>query len=315
MHFLSVLRCFAAKAARMAKERGATDLPDVVKMSEGSGGLPVLTVRSAAAEADIYLQGAQLTHWQPRGAKPVIFLSERSLFEDGKPIRGGVPVCFPWFGPKPGESAHGFARNHAWQLEEVALEDEIVQVTLSLESTPEMLARWPHPFQARLIYRVGGTLEMTLEVRNAGGVPMTFSEALHTYFVVGDAAKTRVTGLEGAEYRDFPDRTQLTRQEGPIEFTEETDRVYVNTRSTCVLEDPTMQRRIVVEKSGSETTTVWNPWIAKSAALPDFGDDEWKRMVCIETVNALENSVTLEPGGVHRMTAKIVVEPVTILGQ
>jgi glucose-6-phosphate 1-epimerase len=287
----------------------AADLPDVVKIVDGPGALPVLEIRSELAEADIFLQGAQLTHWQPRGAAPVIFLSEQSAFAPGKAIRGGVPICFPWFGPKAGESAHGFARNHTWALSEVGqTEGEGVRAVFALASTPETLRRWPHEFRARMIYTVGTTLEMTLEVENPSGEAFTFSEALHTYLVVGDVHRVRVTGLEDTEYRDFPDRSRLVRQHGAIEFTEEVDRVYVNTRATCVLEDPSLQRRIVVQKSGSDGTTVWNPWVAKSAALQDFGDDEWQRMVCIETVNAFENSVTVAPGETHRMTATLRLE-------
>ena len=294
----------------MAQELRAEDLPDVVKLVSGPGGLPVVQIRSDLAEADIFLHGAQLTHWKPKGAGPVIFLSEKSLFEEGKAIRGGVPICFPWFGPKPGDGAHGFVRNQTWALEEVALlDDGEVRVTLSVGSSSESETRWPHLFRAQMIYTVGQTLEMTLDVENSGTDAFTYSEALHTYFVVGDVHQTQVTGLEETDYRDFPDRTKITRQHGPITFTEETDRVYINTRATCVLDDPSMNRRITVEKSGSSATTVWNPWIAKSAALPDFGDDEWKRMVCIETVNAFENSVTVAAGERHATTAKISVTP------
>jgi D-hexose-6-phosphate mutarotase len=294
----------------MADELRAADLPEVARIIDGPGGLAVLAIRSSLAAADIFLHGAQLTHWKPAGVEPVIFLSEHSVFEEGKAIRGGVPICFPWFGPRPGDGAHGFVRNQAWELDEVGVDDGgIARVVLGIASTPATLKRWPHSFRARMIYVIGTTLEMTLEVQNTGQESFTYSEALHTYFIVGDSRHARVTGLEETDYRDFPDRTQITRQRGAIEFTAETDRVYVNTRAACVLEDPSLRRRIVVEKSGSDTTTVWNPWIAKSAALADFGDDEWKRMVCIETVNAFENSVTLPPGKVHRMTAKISVQP------
>ena len=296
----------------MAEELRADDLPDVVKLVDGPGGLPVLQIRSGLAEADIFLHGAQLTHWKPRDADPVIFLSAESLFEEGKAIRGGVPICFPWFGPKAGDGAHGFVRNQTWTLSEVALQEEgELRVVLSVGASAETEKRWPHPFRARMVYVVGSTLEMTLEVENTGTAPFTYSEALHTYFVVGDVHQTRVTGLEDTDYRDFPDRTKITRQHGPITFTEETDRVFINTRATCVLADPSMKRRITVEKSGSDSTTVWNPWIAKSAALPDFGNDEWKRMVCIETVNAFENSVTLGAGESHATTARISVAPLT----
>lgn len=278
-------------------------------IEEGPGGLPVLVVATPAANARIFLHGAQLTHWQPTGAEPVIWMSGKSLYQEGKAIRGGVPVCFPWFGPREGQQAHGFVRNKSWELSELTRYDNgEVRAVFTTTSDAETLTQWAHAFVARLAYTVGPTLKMSLEVENTSDAPFTFSEALHTYFAVGAAQQAFVTGLDGAQYRDYPDRSVLVQQTGPIHFTEETDRVYVNTQTTCVLEDPVMARRIIVEKHGSDTTTVWNPWIAKAKAMADFGDEEWPEMVCIETVNSAENSVTLAPGAKHAMTAHITVE-------
>jgi D-hexose-6-phosphate mutarotase len=294
----------------MADELTEQGFPSDVSLIRGGGGLPMLSIERPSASTHIYLQGGQLTHWQPAGTEPVIFLSKESVFAEGKAIRGGVPICFPWFGPREGDVAHGFARNQAWALDAVSDEGADLRVTLSTRPDGNTRQRWHHEFLARLFYVIGTKLEMTLEVTNAGAEAFIYSEALHTYFQVGDVRGTRVLGLDGAWYRDFPDRTVLTQQRGDIQFTEETDRVYVNTAATCVLEDDSLHRRIIVEKSGSLTTTVWNPWIKKSAALADFGNDEWQRMVCIETVNAFENSITLGAGETHRMTARISVEPV-----
>lgn len=272
-------------------------------------GLPVLDIAVPSATARIYAHGAQLAHWQPAGTAPVIFMSAESAFEDGKAIRGGVPVCFPWFGPREGRGAHGFVRNRTWRVAEVREIDGAVLAKFETASDDATRALWPHDFTARLCFTVGTALTMDFEVTNTSSAAFTISEALHTYFAVGDARRTVVSGLEGAEYRDFPDRTGLTLQDGPIRFTAETDRVFVNTAATCVLEDPVLGRRIIVEKTGSNSTVVWNPWIAKSAALADFGDDEWMRMVCIETANAFENSVTVEAGATHRMTVRVSVAP------
>ncbi len=292
----------------MNSDLRARELPGVATFADGPGGLTVLDLHAAGAEARIFLHGAQLTHWQPPRHEPVIFTSAHSLYQEGKAIRGGVPVCFPWFGPRDGQPAHGFVRNKGWDVESVRQrEDGSVRVTLVTKSDPATHARWPHDFIARLSYTVADTLTMELEVENTSASRFEFSEALHTYFIVGDAREATVTGLDGTKYRDFPDRSKLTLQSGPIHFTEEVDRVYVDTKATCVLHDPVIGRRIVVEKSDSDTTTVWNPWIAKSAALADFGDDEWQRMVCIETVNA-ENSISLDPGNRHCMTARISVQ-------
>ncbi len=287
----------------------AHEIPGLVTFADGPGGLTVMDIRTPAAEARIFLHGAQLTHWQPVSEKPVIFTSAESFYQEGKAIRGGVPVCFPWFGPYEGQPAHGFVRNKTWAVESVVQEgSDAVRATFITTSDESTRARWPHDFEARLSYTIGAKLTMEFAVKNTGTAPFTYSEALHTYFVVGDARQAFVTGLEGAEYRDFPDRTKIARQVGTVYFAGEVDRVYVNTPATCLLVDPVMERRIVVDKSGSNSTTVWNPWVTKSAALPDFGDDEWQRMVCIETVNAFENSVTLPAGTAHSTIACIWVE-------
>lgn len=292
----------------MSDDPSSKAIPGVATFESGPGGLDVLAVKTPAADAGIFLHGAQLTHWQPRGMLPVIFMSAKSAYDAGKAIRGGVPVCLPWFGPREGLPAHGFVRNRVWEVERLEQGgDGVVCAVFGTRSDAETLKMWPHEFVARMTYRTGATLTMELEMENVSGAQFTFSEALHTYFSVGDARKATVEGLDATEYRDFPDRTKLTKQRGPVVFAEETDRVYVNTRATCVLVDPVLGRRITVEKDGSDTTVVWNPWVAKAAAMADFGDDEWPGMVCIETANAFENSVTLAPGARHKMTVRISV--------
>ena len=255
------------------------------------------------ADATIYRHGAHVAHFQPHGARPVLFLSQHSRYETGKAIRGGVPVIFPWFGPHPTDAnapAHGTARLTDWNLiATVQRADEVVELIFALP-----------PF---LQYRVaiGRQLELTLEVYNTGTAPLQFEEALHTYFAVSDIRHCTVTGLENARYDSQVEGvTDKPQGVAPIQFTTETDRLYLNTRATCVIHDPGWQRRIVVEKSGSDSTVVWNPWIAKAKALPDFGDDEWPGMLCIETVNARTNAVTLTPGQTHTMRAAIHVETI-----
>ena len=276
---------------------------------EGPGRLPGLVIATPAVEARIFLHGAQLTQWRPAGVQPVIFLSEKSKFEEGHAIRGGVPVCFPWFGPLEGESSHGFVRNRTWNGEEVRhLDGGAVQAVFATESDEETRVRWPYDYALRLTYTIGATLAMELEVESRSRAPFTFSEALHTYFAVGDIRNVVIKGLENTEYRDVLDRSEFKVQQGPVYFSEEVDRIFVNTKETCVLEDPALKRRIVVKKENSESTIVWNPWKKKAAALADFGDDEWQRMVCIETGNVFEDEVTLEPGERHRMSAEISVE-------
>jgi D-hexose-6-phosphate mutarotase len=239
-------------------------------------------------------------------------MSGSSHFAPGKPIRGGVPLIFPWFGPRAGHPdapAHGFARTVEWQIESLSIDsDETVTAVFQLEASDQTRGAWPHDFRLRFRVAVGRTLTMTLEVENTGYAPFTFEDALHTYFAVSDVRETTTTGLENTEYLDKTDGMQR-KQQGPepIRITQETDRMYENTRTTCAFDDPGLQRRVVVEKSGSQTTVLWNPWIAKAAAMPDFGDDEWPRMLCIETANAGANAITLAPQATHTMRALISV--------
>jgi D-hexose-6-phosphate mutarotase len=256
---------------------------------------PPIHIQNSRATATIQPHGAHVTAFQPKGQRPVLFLSAHSRFEPGQPIRGGVPVIFPWFGSHPsdpGAPAHGLVRFHPWELQQH--DDHSVIFTTRAAN-------------CRLTYRVevGATLAMTLEVANPSAAPVCFEEALHTYLAVSDCRQCTVTGLEHAPYLS---KIGETAGSEPIRFTRETDRLYLNTQATCILHDPGWHRRIVVEKTGSNATVVWNPWIAKAKALPDFGDDEWPFMVCIETVNARDNAVTLAPGQSHTMRQTVRVE-------
>jgi D-hexose-6-phosphate mutarotase len=289
-------------------------LPPCVRRDSGRGGLPCLRVDHATfGSAEVYLHGAHLARWQPPGHDPVLWVSSRSLFEAGKPIRGGVPICFPWFGPHPTDKQaplHGFARTQPWTLASAGESADGATLAFSLaDSEANRGSAWPHPFAAEYRVTAGTSLTLTLDVRNTGALPVTFEAALHTYFAVGDVRQVRITGLEETEYLDktaaFARRSQGHE---PVRITGETDRVYLATRAACTLEDPVMRRRIRIAKDGSDTTVVWNPWVDKARAMPDFGDEEWPVMVCIETCNAGEAAVRLDPGQRHAMTAVIEVE-------
>ena len=277
-------------------------VPGVVRIDEGRNSLPRVTVTSDLATAEIYFHGAHLTAFQPRGAKPLLFMSKESNFDPAKPIRGGVPVIFPWFGPKAGapeSPAHGLARIRHWDLESCSVQaDRTVRVVFSLAVESATL---------RMTFTIAHSLEMEMEVR-AAGVPVTFEEALHTYFVVGDVRQVSIDGLQGVEYIDKVDGfTRKTQSADPIRITGETDRVYLNTLGPCVVRDPVLGRSITVEKESSGTTVVWNPWIAKAKAMADFGDEEWPQMICVETANVGEGAIRLEAAQTHRMRARISV--------
>jgi glucose-6-phosphate 1-epimerase len=242
-------------------------------------------------------------------------MSSESRFEAGAPILGGIPVCWPWFGAHPGGEAgmpfHGFARLEEWNVigaGETA--GGATRMELGLGESPRTTALWPHPFDLRREVVVGADLRVALAMRNTGRVPFTCTCALHSYFAVGDIAAVRVLGLEGCRYADtvpVPEREAV--QECPVLIEAETDRVYEDTEAATVIEDASLRRRIRVAKEGSRTTVVWNPWIAKSSRMPDFGDTEYRGMLCVETANARADARTIPPGGAHRLAATISVGP------
>lgn len=281
-------------------------LPGVASVVEGNGGLAKVVAATPAAAGEVYLHGAHVTSWQPRGFGPVLFVSAESRWENGRAIRGGVPICFPWFGGKaddPSAPAHGFVRTKAWELESIEQKGEAVAVCLFTQSNDETKKWWPADFRASLRVTFGPELKLDLEVRNTGASPLRFEEALHTYLCVGDIHPARVEGLGGVHYLDKTEANRQKQQHGPIVIVSETDRVYLNTRAALELQDPVLERRVHVAKANSLTTVVWNPWVAKARALSDFGDDEWKQMICLETCNVGEFAIELAPGQSHQLQA------------
>lgn len=285
-------------------------IPNVVTFDAGQGGLTRVRITTPLASAEVYLHGAHVTQFQPSGHEPMLWLSAKSMYQTGKAIRGGVPICFPWFGPRGGDGvspAHGFARISEWQVEAVGQGiDGVVELILSLGSNEHMRNIWPHAFSAKYRVRIGSSLELSLSVTNEDPVAFIFEEALHTYLVVGDVRQVSVSGLEGTMYIDKTDGLKHKPQGNErMTILGETDRVYFDTRAACVLDDGAMDRRIAIAKHGSDSTVVWNPWIAKSKAMADFGDDEWMGMICIETCNVGANQITLQPGATHELGAVI----------
>ena len=282
----------------------------VAQITAGNGGLPRICVSTPAATAEIYLHGAQLTSWQPRGADEVIFLSEQSLWKDGHAIRGGIPICFPWFRNKaddPKAPSHGFVRTKAWQLDSVESKGDSATVSLSTTSDEATRAWWPHDFHLLHRLTIGAELTQELVVSNTGTAPLRFEEALHTYYRVAAAESLRITGLDGVDYLDNTDANREKRQEGDIVFTGQTDRAYLDTTHAVEISDPGMRRRIRLAKEDSRTTVVWNPWKEGAHSLADLGNDEWRTMACVEASNIRSFAVDLAPGKQHSMKTSILV--------
>jgi glucose-6-phosphate 1-epimerase len=287
-------------------------IPGVAQITTGNGGLPRISITTPAATAEIYLHGAQLTSWRPAGHEDVIFLSAQSQFEAGRAIRGGIPICFPWFRNKaddPQAPSHGFVRTKAWELDSVETHGDTVVVCFSTASDEGTRAWWPHEFH--LVHRVtiGAELTQELVMNNTGAAPLRFEEALHTYYRVGGADSVRVCGLDGVAYLDNTDANREKRQEGDIVFSEQTDRAYLDTTHAVEIFDPIQRRRFRLEKQNSRTTVVWNPWTTGAQSLADLGDYEWRAMACVEASNIRAFAVDLAPGQQHTMKTVIQVAP------
>jgi glucose-6-phosphate 1-epimerase len=287
-------------------------IPGVAQVVAGSSGLPKVRVTTAAASAEIYLHGAHLTSWVPASAEEVIFLSGKALFKEGKAIRGGVPICFPWFNAKsdaqsydPPAPPHGFVRTKAWELEAVIHEGNAVAVTLSTGSDEATRKYWPHDFRAEYRATIGARLKLELTVTNTGATPLTFEEALHSYYRVGKVREIRIVGLDGVAYQDNADSNREKLQQGDNLFAGRTDRAYLDTRAELDLIDPSLARRILIGKENSLNAVVWNPWEELARGMSDLGEDEWENFVCVEVANIRAASVTLQPEEQHTMTANV----------
>lgn len=281
---------------------------DLLHFEITSSGLIQAVVNSPLAQARLGLQGAQLLHWQPRGHKPVLWVSERAVSAPGQALRGGIPLCWPWFGPREGHSAHGFARTSLWTLQASQVRsDGSVVLELGLRDSPATRAVWDHGFNLSLRCTIAQDLQLTLRTHNSGSDSFSITQALHSYFQVGDIEGTRVLGLQGCQYLDKTRAGAMSEQTGTLSFAAETDRIYQGTREDVVIEDSAWARRIRVAKRGSLSTVVWNPWQARTSQLGDMAADGWRQMLCVETCNAGNDVITLAPGQSHSLSADISV--------
>lgn len=284
-------------------------LPDALHFVELAPGLPVAEIHTPLASARVALHGGHVLNWQPAGQKPVLWVSKAAIFEAGKPVRGGVPVCWPWFGAVPGKPMHGFVRTLMWQVRGAEM-DASGQVVLRLGTRDDAATRalWDHAFDLELVVTVGTTLTMALVTRNTGDVPMTINQALHTYFCTGDITQTIVQGLNGDSYLDKVQNFAVCQQSGDVRFTGETDRIYTETTADSLIKDVVGGRNIRITKQGSATTVVWNPWVEKEKGMVDMAEGEYRQMLCVETCNAGPDAVTVAAGETRSLVARISVE-------
>ncbi len=280
--------------------------PGRVLFLDGQNEFPMLEVSTAWSTAEIYLHGAHVTNFTKKDEPPLLFMSQCSRFAEGQPIRGGIPVIFPWFGMREGLGLHGFARVKEWSVKEFSpAPDGSVSVRFQLPDCPE--ASTMPPFKAEYVVTVDHALTLQLIVTNESKEDsLTFENCLHTYFEIGDITAVSVHGLKGVKYLDktanFAERLEAG---DAIRISSEVDRVYMNTTAPVEIRDPRLGRKILVEKESSNSTVVWNPWVAKSQQMPDFGNDEYQRMICVESGNVGGNQITLPPGGKSVLSVKL----------
>lgn len=277
------------------------------------GELAMLRLSGTHSSLDVASQGAHVCNWQPDGGEPVLFMSPKSHFLKGKAIRGGVPVIFPWFGKReddPTAPQHGFGRIAGWKRTRGMVDQRGAAVAeFQLEDNDSTRKSWPFSFAAKLSVEGHTRLHITLEIKNTDSKPFTFGAGLHSYFCVSDIERIKILGLEDTHYIDQVAANEVRKQANEaITFDGELDRIYFDTAATCVILDPGKKRRIVIAKSGSKSTVVWNPWAGKAGSMADLGADNWRGMVCVETTNAGPDSITLAPLATHRLETTITVE-------
>lgn len=278
----------------------------------GNGGLPMIQVKTAKAKALISIHAGQVLSYQPAGEpEDVMFLSAKAYYQDGKAIKGGAPICWPWFGADPegkGRPGHGFVRNRGWNVMATeALSNGDIKVTVGLDDTPETQAIWPHSFGLRQEIVVGDTLNLSLITRNTGKEKFTITQAFHTYFRVGDIAQVKVSGLEGCSYIDKVDSSIQKQQVGPVTIHSEVDRIYLGVSNALTIDDSALHRRIRITSQGSKTAVVWNPWEKISKEMADLEDADYQRLLCVETANAANDIVEVASGSECRLIANYQV--------
>ncbi len=281
--------------------------PGRIAFRTGEAGLPIASIASRFGTCEVSLYGGHVLNYRPTGHGPVLFLSKRSCYEPGRPIRGGIPVCWPWFGPNPEDTSkpmHGVARINQWTLRSTEYSNDVTELQLALTDSELTRRLWPFAFELSLRIRLDQKLTLELTTENRDVQPFTFTQAFHPYFLVRDILDVTVHGLDGAAFSD-----RLTHQtgthSGPLTFRQETDCLFTPAKTECALRDDGLKRAIALVFSGTTKLMVWNPWINKARAMPDFGDDEYTRMLCLEPANADEAAVTLAPGEKHTLALAI----------
>lgn len=287
-------------------------IADKVKFVEGQGNFPLIKISNEYAEATISVYAGQVLSFKPIGQTEMMFVSSQAYYQTGKAIKGGTPICWPWFGPDPegkGRASHGFVRDRLWQVRDVvSTQDGATQVTMGLVDNSETRAIWNYSFDFSVMITIGKVLKITLVTRNTGSESFSITQALHTYFKIGDINQVTVLGLENKAYIDKVDRGQQKTQSGAITFSGECDRIYLDVPAQLAIDDRALNRQITVTATNSKTAIVWNPGADISAKMVDLGDRDYENFVCVETANAADEVITVLAGAQYQIAAQYAVK-------
>lgn len=280
---------------------------------EGKGNMAIAMLSNDYSFVQVSLYGAHVLTFEPADKDDVLMMSNKSFFEKGKPMRGGIPLCFPWFGPHAADKtfpAHGFARLMDWTVKSTAQHDNgSTQLVLSLTDNESTRVLWPYAFECELSIVAGEQLELEWIIKNTDSREFEVASAMHTYFSTNDVTQVSVKGLEGITYLDATQQlAPVVEGKNPIRIDREVNRCYMDTQSTCEIKDPSMERTIRIMKTGSNSTVVWNPWKEVAKNIADLGDTEYLGFLCVETANVHQNKVSVAAGASHRMTLSISVD-------
>jgi len=276
-----------------------------VRFMLGKGNMPIAEICNDLGSASIALQGAHILNYRAKGGEPLIWMSEDATFAPGKSLRGGVPICWPWFGPHASDSTlpgHGPVRTTDWKPVAASNHgDGSTQIRFEWVANAKTEAMCAHALRVQLLVTVGSQLSLALETTNLGTTPFALGEAFHTYFEVGDVRKATVEGLDGCQYIDKVDGCLRKTQHGAVSISAETDRIYLGTGNRCAIVDPVLGRTITIHSQGSDSVVIWNPWIETASKMGDLGQDGYRNMLCVETTNAADDMVQLAAGATHRL--------------
>lgn len=292
------------------KKYQSFELPNTLKVVMTDNQLLKLIITNPFCDAEIYLHGAHLTHFQPKGEDALIFDAKESKITPPHSVHAGIPICWPWFGPHPSDESkpqHGFARDLAWEIRSTkTLPAQETEIVLSLQDSAFSHELFDFSFSLELTFILGSSCTLSLKTLNSDQKSFTVTQALHSYFAISDVSKIEIRGVEGTPFIDYTDKKKEKVETTPLHIDKETNRVYLPTKESCYIYDSGHSRKIVVEKEGSNSTTIWNPW--SDQKIHDLPDDKYRHFVCIESTNALSDSITLKPGETHTITQKISVE-------